>query len=158
MRPSERQGGSQRYSRKNARPLWSACSNSHWSSAMFSAPERPIESMESWKVGRSGTPSNLPTFRPSALVSSDGIRFHRGAHAHEIAVPVRPVYAPDRRPHLVLAGRGGGGRRPPPRGGALPPVGGDGLERVGGGCQQVVSGGFAAPLHLPAPLPDRGHR
>src|SRR5256885_16032083 len=100
---------------------------------MFSAPERPIESMESWKVGRSGTPSNLPTFRPSALVSSDGIRFHRGAHAHEIAVPVRPVHAPDRRPHLVLAGRGGGGRPPPPRGRGRPP-GGATRPRPGAGA------------------------
>src|SRR5438876_6607071 len=125
---------------------------------MFSAPERPIESMESWKVGRSGTPSNLPTFRPSALVSSDGIRFHRGAHAHEIAVPVRPVHAPDRRPHLVLAGRGSGERRPLPRVGALPLVGDDVLERVGGVAQQVVAGCFGALLDFPALVPDRDQR
>src|SRR5438445_11616229 len=125
---------------------------------MFSAPARPIESMESWKVGRSGTPSNLPTFRPSALVSSDGIRFHRGAHAHEIAVPVRPVHAPDRRPHLVLAGLGSGERRPLPRVGALPVVCDDVLQRGGGVWQSVVAGRLAALLGLPALGPARAQR
>src|SRR2546422_8482643 len=100
---------------------------------MFSAPERPTGSMDSRKVGEGSTPSNVPTFQLSASVGREGIGFHRRAHAHEIAVPVRPVHAPDRGPHLVLAGRGGGGRPPLPRGGGGPAGGGDVPDAGGGG-------------------------
>src|SRR2546427_6366784 len=88
----------------------------------------------------------------------DDFFFFKQKTAYEIAVPVRPVHAPDRRPHLVLAGRGGGGSRPLPRGGAVPLVGGDVLQRVGGVGEQVVAGGFATLPDLPDLLPDRGQR
>src|SRR3989454_7645739 len=84
--------------------------------------------------------------------------FFKQKTAYEIAVPVRPVHAPDRRPHLVLAGRGSGERRPLPRVGALPLVGDDVLERVGGVGQQVVAGRLATLLDLPDLLPDRDQR
>src|SRR2546422_7716317 len=92
---------------------------------MFSAPERPTGSMDSRKVGEGSTPSNVPTFQLSASVGREGIGFHRRAHPHEIAVPARPLPAPHRGPHPVLAGcRGGGGRPPPPAGGGPPGAGG----------------------------------
>src|SRR5437879_13575591 len=107
---------------------------------MFSAPERPTRSMDSRKAGEGSTPSNVPTFQPSASVGREGIRFHRRAHAHEIAVPVRPIHAPDRGPHLVLAGRGSGERRPPPRVGAGP-AGGDGVLASGKASGVGAGGG-----------------
>src|SRR2546425_8474360 len=121
---------------------------------MFSAPERPTGSMASWKVAEGSTPSNVPTFQPSASVGREGIRFHRRAHAHEIAVPVRPVHAPDRWPHLVLAGRGGGERPPPPRVGAGARGGGRLPAPAGGGGEDGVSPRLAPPVQFPG-LPQR---
>src|SRR2546422_7981332 len=98
---------------------------------MFSAPERPTGSMDSRKVGEGSTPSNGPTFQLSASVGREGIGFHRRAHAHEIAVPVRPVHHPDRGLHLLLAGGRGGGGSPPPAGGGGPRGGRRGPPRWG---------------------------
>src|SRR2546422_9728932 len=123
---------------------------------MFSAPERPTGSMDSRKVGEGSTPSNVPTFQLSASVGREGIGFHRRAHAHEIAVPVRPVHAPDRGPHLVLAGRGRGGPRPPPRGGGGPPGGRGRPARVGGGWRGGGGRGVAGPVGPAAVLSGRG--
>src|SRR2546425_1515596 len=100
---------------------------------MFSAPERPTRSMDSRKAGEGSTPSNVPTFQPSASVGREGIRFHRRAHAHEIAGPGRPIHAPHRGPHPVLAGGGGGGAPPPPPRGGGAPARREGPPRRGGG-------------------------
>src|SRR5207245_7009893 len=70
---------------------------------MFWAPERPVTSIERWKVGRWNTPSDVPTFQPSASVSSKRVHFHRRAHAHQVAVAVGAVHASHGRPNFVLA-------------------------------------------------------
>src|SRR2546427_12915382 len=107
---------------------------------MFSAPERPAESMESWKVGRWNTPSNLPTVQPAVSVSSKRVGFHGGTHTHQVPVPVGAVDAPDRGPDLVVAG----------------PLGGEGcavarVRAVPRGGEYVREGERRLPDHVCAP-------
>src|SRR5438445_9778759 len=55
---------------------------------MFSAPERPAASRESWQAH-------------AASISGERIGLHRRAHAHQVPIAVRAVHAAHRRPHLV---------------------------------------------------------
>src|SRR5207245_10539321 len=116
---------------------------------MFWAPERPAESMESWKVGRWNTPSNLPTVQPAVSVSRKRVGFHRGTHTHQVPVAVGAVHAPDRGPDLVVAGPLGGEGcalarvRPVPRGGDPVPGGVRRGREHGGGPRTAARGGLA---------------
>src|SRR2546426_12665955 len=114
---------------------------------MFWAPERPAESMESSKVGRWNTPSNLPTVQPAVSVSSKRVGFHGGTHTHQGPVPEGAVDAPDRGPDLVVAGPLGGDGRTLARVRTVPRVGRHLREGVRRGREHVV---------CPRPLAPRG--
>src|SRR2546426_10844339 len=112
---------------------------------MFWAPERPAESMESSKVGRWNTPSNLPTVQPAVSVSTKRVGFHGGTHTHQVPVPVGAVDAPDRGPDLVVAGPLGGEGCALARGRPVPPVGDHGRGGVRRGREHGVAARRLAP-------------
>src|SRR5207244_9770134 len=125
------------------------------SMAMFAAPERPRGSMERWKVGGSGSRSNLPTFRPSVSVSRKRVRLHGRADAHQVPVAERALYATHRWPDLVRPrpdGREGGALA---RVRAVPRIGDHVPQRVRGVREQVVAARLCPVFDLLDLLPDR---
>src|SRR2546422_5554258 len=105
--------------------------------------------MESWKVGRWNTPSNLPTLQPAVSVSSKRVGFHGGTHTHQVPVPVGAVDAPDRGPDLVVAGPLGGEGCALARGPPVPRVGAHVLQGARRVREDVCCARLVAPLAPP---------
>src|SRR6185503_5784406 len=109
FRPSDRQGGSQRYSLRKDSPELLARSSRASSVAMFCTPERPSESMERWNVGKLDR-FIVPSFHRSIVPSNVRICLNWGTDTHQVPVSVGAIHSAHRRPDLVVA-RGSRGER-----------------------------------------------